>query len=149
MSLHTIPVVFLRHPGNIKCFDPKISAGRGGKHPVVALKAALSLSYRNYCRTLFQFCGMSQTFAWFSRTWVSAQHPTPLYGPVSLHSAIVKLLGAIINKKLDYHLNTNNLLNDKQYIYRSILSTADVRTIISHRISDVSVLYPPMKIEIL
>ena len=57
------------------------------------------------------------------------------YRPISLLSVISKLFEALINDKIIDHLERNNLLSDIQYGFRSSRSTADVLTVITHRIS--------------
>ena len=58
------------------------------------------------------------------------------YRPISLLSVISKLFESVINKRILDHLNRNNLLSDVQYGFRSARSTADVLTVITHRISE-------------
>ena len=57
------------------------------------------------------------------------------YRPISLLSIMSKLLEAVINHRVTKHLSTHNLLSDFQYGFRSARSTADVLTVITHRIS--------------
>ena len=57
------------------------------------------------------------------------------YRPISLLSVVSKLFEAVINQRLIKHLSDNELLSDVQYGFRSARSTADVLTVISHRIS--------------
>ena len=47
-----------------------------------------------------------------------------------------KLLESVLNREIVNHLSKNNLLSDIQYGFRSSRSTADVLTVISHRISE-------------
>ena len=58
------------------------------------------------------------------------------YRPISLLSIISKLFESVINKGVLDHLVKNNLLTDVQYGFRSSRSTADVLTVITHRISE-------------
>ena len=58
------------------------------------------------------------------------------YRPISLLSIISKLLESIINKRIMHHLLVNSLLSDQQYGFRSCRSTADVLTVITHRVSE-------------
>lgn len=58
------------------------------------------------------------------------------YRPFGLLSVISKLLEAVISNKVVDHLNMYKLLGDKQYGFRSVLSTADILNAIIHRISD-------------
>ena len=58
------------------------------------------------------------------------------YRPISLLSIISKLFESVINKGVIDHLVKNNLLSDVQYGFRSSRSTADVLTVITHRISE-------------
>ena len=57
------------------------------------------------------------------------------YRPISLLSIISKIFESILNKYTINYLNANNLLSDVQYGFRPSRSTADVLTVISHRIS--------------
>ena len=50
-------------------------------------------------------------------------------------SIISKIFESILNKHIINYINANNLLSDVQYGFRSSRSTADVLTVISHRIS--------------
>ena len=61
------------------------------------------------------------------------------YRPISLLSVISKLFESVINKRILDHLEANNLLSDVQYGFRSLRSTADVLTVITHRISEAMV----------
>lgn len=54
--------------------------------------------------------------------------------PINPLNVVRKLFKTITQKKVVGHLNRNNLLNDKQYIFRSSSPTADVLTVITHRI---------------
>ena len=58
------------------------------------------------------------------------------YRPISLLSIISKLFECVINKRVLDHLVKNNLLSDVQYGFRSSRSTADVLTVLTHRISE-------------
>ena len=58
------------------------------------------------------------------------------YRPISLLSIMSKLLESVINKRVTRHLTKNNLLCDEQYGFRSSRSTADVLTVITHRVSE-------------
>ena len=58
------------------------------------------------------------------------------YRPISLLSVISKLFEAAINTAVLGHLAKNNLLSDQQYGFRPRRSTADILTVISHRISE-------------
>ena len=58
------------------------------------------------------------------------------YRPISLLSVISKIFESILNRHILNHLSKNNLLVDVQYGFRSARSTADVLTVISHRISE-------------
>ena len=58
------------------------------------------------------------------------------YRPISLLSIISKLFECVINERVLDHLVKNNLLSDVQYGFRSSRSTADVLTVITHRISE-------------
>ena len=58
------------------------------------------------------------------------------YRPISLLSIISKLFESVINKRVLDHLVKNNLMSDVQYGFRSYRSTADVLTVITHRISE-------------
>ena len=57
------------------------------------------------------------------------------YRPISLLSIISKLFESIINEQIMLHLSKGNLLCDFQYGFRASRSTADVLTVITHRIS--------------
>ena len=57
------------------------------------------------------------------------------YRPISLLSIMSKLLESVINKRVTKHLMKNHLLCDEQYGFRSSRSTADVLTVITHRVS--------------
>ena len=57
------------------------------------------------------------------------------YRPISLLSIISKVFESTINKHLKNYLDTNLLLIDSQYGFRSSRSTADVLTVITDRIS--------------
>ena len=57
------------------------------------------------------------------------------YRPISLLSVMSKLFESVINKRVTQHLTKNNLLCDEQYGFRSSRSTADVLTVITHRVS--------------
>ena len=57
------------------------------------------------------------------------------YRPISLLSVMSKLLESVINKRVIQHLTKNHLLCDEQYGFRSSRSTADVLTVITHRVS--------------
>ena len=58
------------------------------------------------------------------------------YRPISLLSIMSKLLESVINKRVTKHLMKNHLLCDEQYGFRSSRSTADVLTVITHRVSE-------------
>ena len=58
------------------------------------------------------------------------------YRPISLLSVISKLFESVINNRILDHLAINNLLSDVQYGFRSSRSTADVLTVITHRLSE-------------
>lgn len=56
------------------------------------------------------------------------------YRPISLLPIISKIFEALINDKIVYHLESNNLFSDSQYGFRSSRSTADLLTVITDRI---------------
>ena len=58
------------------------------------------------------------------------------YRQISLLIVISKVLKYILNVHILNHLSKNNLLADVQYGFRHARSTADVLTVISHRISE-------------
>ena len=47
-----------------------------------------------------------------------------------------KLFESVINKAVISHLDKNKLLSDNQYGFRSSRSTADILTVITHRVSE-------------
>ena len=55
------------------------------------------------------------------------------YRPISLLTIISKVFESLINKHLISHLESNNLLSDHQYGFRSSRSTADLLTVITDR----------------
>jgi len=55
------------------------------------------------------------------------------YRPISLLTIISKVFESLINKYLISHLESNNLLSDHQYGFRSSRSTADLLTVITDR----------------
>ena len=58
------------------------------------------------------------------------------YRPISLLSVMSKLFESVINKAVISHLDRNKLLSDNQYGFRSSRSTADILTVITHRVSE-------------
>ena len=58
------------------------------------------------------------------------------YRPISLLCIISKLFESVLNRHIMKYLNAHSLLSDVQYGFRSSRSTADVLTVISHRISE-------------
>ena len=58
------------------------------------------------------------------------------YRPISLLSVMSKLFESVINKAVISHLDRHKLLSDNQYGFRSSRSTADILTVITHRVSE-------------
>ena len=58
------------------------------------------------------------------------------YRPISLLCIISKIFESVLNRHVIKYLSKNNLLSDVQYGFRSARSTADVLTVITHRISE-------------
>ena len=56
------------------------------------------------------------------------------YRPISLLPVISKVFEILINSSIIKHLDSNNLLSDHQYGFRSSRSTADLLTVITERI---------------
>ena len=55
------------------------------------------------------------------------------YRPISLLPIISKVFESLINKSLVSHLESHNLLSDKQYGFRGRRSTADLLTVVTER----------------
>ena len=56
------------------------------------------------------------------------------YRPISILTVISKVFEIVINSALTKHLESNNLLSDHQYGFRSERSTADLLTVVTERI---------------
>ena len=57
------------------------------------------------------------------------------YHPASLLSVISKVFEKLVNNRIVYHLEKCDLFSDFQYGFRSSRSTADLVTVVSHRIA--------------
>ena len=58
------------------------------------------------------------------------------YRPISLLCIVSKLFESVLNRHIMKYLKAHSLLSDIQYGFRSSRSTADILTVISHRISE-------------
>ena len=57
------------------------------------------------------------------------------YGPVSLLSAVSKVFEKLVNNRIVDHLEKCGFYSDFQYGFRFSQSTADLLTVVSHRIA--------------
>ena len=57
------------------------------------------------------------------------------YSPVSLLSVVSKVFEKLVNNRIVDHLEKCGLFSDFQYGFRSSRSTADLLTVVSHRIA--------------
>jgi hypothetical protein len=57
------------------------------------------------------------------------------YRPIAICSILAKIMESIINQKLSRYLETNRLINDRQYGFRPNRSTGDLLTLVSHKLN--------------
>ena len=53
------------------------------------------------------------------------------YHPISLTSVLSKIFESILNRKIWKHLNSSNLISDRQYDFRKKRSTDDLLSLLS------------------
>ena len=58
------------------------------------------------------------------------------YRPIAITSIISKVFESLINKRIQHHLETNNLISDRQYGFRPGRSCADLLAHVTHTFSD-------------
>lgn len=115
------------------------SAGPDGIPPIVLKSCARSL-----CRPLRNLYYLSFSTGIFPRSWKIANvQPVPKkgkssdpsnYRPISITSILSKVMEKIVNRKILSYLESNNLLDDRQYGFRPRRSTGDLMTYLSHEI---------------
>ena len=111
--------------------------GPDGIPPIVLKNCASVLAP---CLTkLFRLCLSTSTFP---SCWKYAYiQPVPKkgdrsnpsdYRPIALISCLSKVFESILNKKIQRHLSTHNLLSDRQYGFRSGRSTGDLLSLLTN-----------------
>src|ERR1700755_1995838 len=113
-----------------KAYDPD------GIHPVVLKTCASELA--PCLGKLFRICLSTSTFpSCLKRALIQpvpkkgdpSQHSN--YRPISLTSVLSKVFESILNRKIWKHLNSSNLISDRQYGFRKKRSTGDLLSLLS------------------
>ncbi|KAL7637445.1 UNVERIFIED_CONTAM: hypothetical protein RMT77_012173 [Armadillidium vulgare] len=116
--------------------NTKKAYGPDGIPPVVLKTCASELA--PCLSKLFRLCLSTSTFP---SCWKSALiQPVPKkgdpsqpsnYRPISLTSILSKVFECILNRKIWKHLNSSNLISDRQYGFRKESSTGDLLSLLS------------------
>ncbi|XP_047140024.2 probable RNA-directed DNA polymerase from transposon BS [Hydra vulgaris] len=123
----------------ISCLDSSTACGPDNIPVVVLQRCSLELS--SILSKLFNKCLSESCFplCWKAASVIpifknsGERSDSSNYRPISLLPVISKVFESLINKHLISHLESNNLLSDHQYGFRSSRSTADVLTVITDR----------------
>lgn len=106
--------------------------------PPIVLKTC-SLEIAPILSKLYRLCLRTSSFP---NAWKEANiQPIPKkgatsepsnYRPIAITSTLSKVFEIILNKHIVKHLETNSLINDKQYGFRHERSTVDILTLLTH-----------------
>ena len=55
------------------------------------------------------------------------------YRPIAITSVLFKIMEKVINEQVLHHLESNNLIHDRQYGFRQFRSTGDILAHITHK----------------
>src|SRR6201990_2844 len=81
---------------------------------------------------LFRLCLSTSTFPFIQPVPKKGDHSQPSnYRPISLTSFLSKVFESILNRKIWKHLNSSNLISDRQNGFRKKRSTGDLLTLLS------------------